>query len=327
MKKLPIKSSLFLILSLNLSFAYGDEAKTEVVPKKIKLGLYVTQILNLNSNVDTFQADLWLWINYEDEVAEYFELLEFFNSTESKQLIRDTEKVKNGVWDSAKYSNKISTTWDVTNFPFDKQKFSIMVEIGKSTAEIILEPDLKDSGVNPNINLDEWKITRSEVKVESVIYPSMFGSPKRTEPEEYSRFILEIDICRNALSLFFKLHAGVYVAFAITMLSYFMNPGSDDIFSSRISLIVGMLFACLVNMQIVDNTIGKTNSLSLSDKIHIFTMINLFVSICMTIISRKYSGFKNGQWSWKFDRICLLSQIFIYISTNSFVIFLASTSL
>lgn len=146
--------------------------------QKIKLGLYVTQIFNLNSNVDTFQADLWLWINYEGEVAEYFELLEFFNSTESKQLIRDTEKVKNGVWDSAKYSNKISTTWDVTNFPFDKQKISIIVEIGKSTSELILEPDLKDSGINPAINLDEWKITRSQVKVESVIYPSMFGSPK-----------------------------------------------------------------------------------------------------------------------------------------------------
>ena len=42
MKILTIRSSLFLILSLNLSFAYGDEAKTEVVPKKIKLGLYVT---------------------------------------------------------------------------------------------------------------------------------------------------------------------------------------------------------------------------------------------------------------------------------------------
>ena len=68
-----------------------------------------------------------------------------------------------------------------------------------------------------------------------------------------------------------------------------------------ISLIVGMLFACLVNMQIVDNTIGKTNSLSLSDKIHIFTMINLFVSICMTIISRKYSGFKNGQWEFNYN--------------------------
>ena len=104
MKTLITRISLFLILSINLSFAYGDEAKAEVVPKKIKLGLYVTQIFNLNSNVDTFQADLWLWINYEGEVAEYFELLEFFNSTESKQLIRDTEKVKNGVWDSAKYS-------------------------------------------------------------------------------------------------------------------------------------------------------------------------------------------------------------------------------
>jgi hypothetical protein len=39
MKTLITRISLFLILSLNLSFAYGDEAKAEVVPKKIKLGL------------------------------------------------------------------------------------------------------------------------------------------------------------------------------------------------------------------------------------------------------------------------------------------------
>lgn len=37
MKTLTIITSLFLILSLNLSFAYGDEAKTDVVPKKLNL--------------------------------------------------------------------------------------------------------------------------------------------------------------------------------------------------------------------------------------------------------------------------------------------------
>lgn len=318
--KFQILPIFILLFFFNKSIA--EETKNNN-PLKLKIGLYVTQIFNLNSNSDNFQADLWLWVNYKGEMGDYFDLLEFFNSIDSKRLIRDTEKVEGGVWDSAKYSNKISTSWDVSNFPFDKQKLEIMVEIGKATSEIILEPDAKDSGVNPAINLDEWKITNSSIRSETIKYPTAFGSPKRNEPEEYSRIILEIDIVRNSMSLFFKLHAGIYVAFCITMLSYFMNPKSDDIFSGRVSLVVGMLFACLVNMQIVESTVGKTNYLSLSDKIHILTMVNIFISVCVTKLSRFLCDIGIAHRSKLFDRICIIIQSIVYVIFNLILIFSA----
>lgn len=318
MKKITLGIFSFILFFFGQQ-VFGQELKTSG-PLKIKLGVYVTQIFNLNSNSDNFQADIWLWINYKGDVGDYLDLLEFFNSLDSKRLIRDTEKIDGGIWDSAKFSNKVATTWDVSNFPFDKQKLQIMVEIGKSTSEIILEPDLIDSGVNPAIDFDEWKVIKSTIRNETVKYPTAFGSPKRTEPEEYSRIILELDIVRNSMSLFFKLHAGIYVAFCITMLSYFMNPKSDDIFSGRVSLVVGMLFACLVNMQIVESTVGKTNSLSLSDKIHILTMVNIFISVCVTKLSRFLCDKGIAHRSKLFDRFCILSQSIAYICFNIYLI-------
>lgn len=312
-------TSLFMLPEFN-------QATDKKLPLEIKTGIYVTQIFNLSSTSDNFQADFWLWMNYEGEKGNYFDLVEFFNSIEAKQVTRDTEEEKGSIWDSAKYSNKITTSWDVSNFPFDKQRLEFIVELAKSTNELRLIPDLKDSGINPEIKLDEWKILKTDLRVETVKYPSLFGSPKRTEPEEYSRMILQIDLCRNALSLFFKLHAGVYVAFAITMLAFFMNPAGDDIFSSRISLIVGMIFACLVNMQIIDSTVGKTTSLSLSDKIHILTLCSLFVSICIAIISRRFCERDEGGWSRKLDNFSLFFQTAAYIIANFVFIYDASNN-
>ena len=312
---------------LGTAFAQEDTSKTTRPnqPLTAKVGIYITKLFGLSSNIEQYNAEMWIWVNYQGKKENPFEFMEFFNSIETRQVNRDIREHAKGIWDSAKYSNKIAALWDASDFPFDRHKLEIIIESVRPTREFIFEADQEDSGIYPDLELDEWKIVKSKIRVDTVKYPSKFGSPDRVASDDkFSRVIMEIDLERDALSLFFKLHAGVYVAFAITMLSYLLNPASDDVFSGRISLIVGMLFASLVNMQIVDNTVGNSNSISLSDKIHIATMCSLFVSICTSIISRKLCEKDELGWAKKFDTICIFAQSFICISINAFLIYFAS---
>ncbi|MFN5288711.1 MAG: hypothetical protein ACK5E4_01325 [Planctomycetia bacterium] len=294
-------------------------------PRTAKVGIYITKLFGLSSSIEQYSADMWIWVNYQGKKENPYEFMEFFNSIETKQINRDIREHAKGIWDSAKYSNKIAALWDASNFPFDRHKLEIIIESVRPTREMVFEADHEDSGLYPKLELDEWKIVKTRMRVDTVDYPSKLGSPDRdVSDDKFSRVIMEIHLERDALSLFFKLHAGVYVAFAITMLSYLLHPASDDVFSGRISLIVGMLFASLVNMQIVDNTVGNSNAISLSDKIHIATMCSLFVSICTTIISRKLCEKDEPGWANRFDTICIFAQSFIYISINAFLIYFAS---
>lgn len=295
-------------------------------PQKIKAGVYITQVFGLKSNAEFFQADFWFWLNYPGKPVDYFSKMEFFNSLEARQITRDTEEIQGVNWDAAKYSNKIAKSWDVAHFPFDKHTLELQIESTRPISEIILEPDTKDFGINPTIAMDGWKVLGKRLRVDRAKYTSRFGAPNPENGEEFHRAILSIEIRRDALSLFFKLHAGVYVTFAITMLSYFMSPAGDDIFSARMGLIVAMLFASLVNLQIVDNTIGQTNSLSLPDKIHIFTMINLLVAIAATLYSRRFCERGKKVFAKEFDRICLGLQSLAYLGLNIILILLAAYS-
>lgn len=294
-------------------------------PRTARVGMYITKLFGLSSSVEHYNADMWVWVNYEGKKENPFEFMEFFNSIETKQLNRDIREHEKGIWDSAKYSNKVAALWDPSNFPFDRHKLEIIIESVRPTREMVFEVDNEDSGLYPDLELDEWKIVKTRMRVDTMQYPSKLGSPQRDAlDDKFSRVIMEIHLERDALSLFFKLHAGVYVAFAITMLSYLLHPASDDVFSGRISLIVGMLFASLVNMQIVDNTVGNSNSISLSDKIHIATMCSLFISICTTIISRTLCEKDEPGWARKFDTTCIIAQSIVYISVNAGLIYFAS---
>ena len=316
-----------IIFVTTTALGQGNPAKGEkpTQPRTARLGMYITKLFGLGSNVEYYNADMWVWVNYEGKKENPFEFMEFFNCIETKQIHRDTREHARGIWDSAKYSNKVAALWDASNFPFDRHKQEIIIESVRPTREFVFEADQEDSGIYPDLELDEWKIVKTKIRVDTVEYPSKFGSPDRgASDDRFSRVVMEIHLQRDALSLFFKLHAGVYVAFAITMLSYLLNPASDDVFSGRISLIVGMLFASLVNMQIVDNTVGNSNSISLSDKIHIVTMGSLFISICTSIISRKLCEKDESGWARKFDTICIIAQSFMYISVNACLIYFAS---
>jgi len=304
------------------------QQETSETPKKdtIKLGIYVTQLFGLDSNKSEFTADYWIWMHYDGKKAEHFSMLEFFNSIETKQVTRDPVETGNRTWDSAKYQSRIEAIWNVESFPFDRHKLKIEIEAAKSTAELELIPDIEDSGINPEIKLDGWRLIESKVSVYPFKYPTKFGSPTRDTPEEYSRVVLEFAVERNAIGLFFKLHSGAYVAFLITILAYFMKPGADDIFSGRMSIIVSMLFATLVNLQIVESTIGKTNELSLSDKIHMSTMASIFISICVCLISRRLYDRGFSQWAVKMDAYAGVIQCFLYILINVILITLAATN-
>jgi hypothetical protein len=84
---------------------------------------------------------------------------------------------------------------------------------------------------------------------------------------------------------FVKLVAGVYAAIAIALLSFLMAPHQAPVFSGRMTVLVGALFATVVNMQVGNSVLGSPEAVSVVDEIHIVALAYVLVAAIMAVIS------------------------------------------
>ena len=86
-------------------------------------------------------------------------------------------------------------------------------------------------------------------------------------------FVLE----RTSLVPFLKLTSGVLAAAFIAVFSFFYNPQEPGTFPGRLGLLVGVLFATLVNMRTADASLGDFDDLTLVTRIDLATLA--FISL------------------------------------------------
>ena len=108
--------------------------------------------------------------------------------------------------------------------------------------------DLHHTKLNPKLTLSNWKIERFELSAGSKKYDTTYGDPVLSEGSEYPNATLRIFIKRQSWGLFFSLFTGLYVAFFISSLVFFIDPIEVD---PRFGLSVGGLFAAVGNKYIV----------------------------------------------------------------------------
>ena len=84
---------------------------------------------------------------------------------------------------------------------------------------------------------------------------------------------------------FVKLVAGVYAAIAIALLSFLMAPDQAPVFSGRMTVLVGALFATVVNMQVGNSVLGSPEAVSVVDEIRIVALAYVLVAAIMAVIS------------------------------------------
>jgi hypothetical protein len=281
-----------------------------------RIGIYVTSLRNFKFADKSFTANFRLWSVCPDKELKPLESMEIIDSLESNDISISTLDKKNRsdsfstkgevYWSQRDISAVLSQSWDVQNYPFDRHILKISLEADQDASEFIYTPDFKNSGYQRDMKLGGWKITDFTFEEEKVTYKTNFGDPELVvEVGNYSRLTVSIPIQRSKYTSFFKLTTGLYVAFAVAMLSFFYETGQPSLVSARTSLLVGCLFSALVNMRAPESVLGRTESLTMIDQIHIIAIFYIFTASLATIFSRitnENGKVKQALW---FDRYVL----------------------
>lgn len=169
-------------------------------------------------------------------------------------------------------------SWKIGNFPFDRQTLRFSIENSQFDAHsLVFVPDTVGQYFDPRFTLRDWTIDSCVLSTNTRAYETGFGDESLARPHtEYSTFRAWLSIRRSAGELFWKIFLGMYIAFLLAYVCFYIHPDGMD---SRFGLSVGALFAVIGNKYIIDSALPESTSFTLVDTLHGLTLFAIFTII------------------------------------------------
>jgi hypothetical protein len=189
----------------------------------ITIGAYINSLYDFNLTENSYKTEFWLWMKYNKttKLDSLPNQIEFINSKTTPHIEAASTNSRGHInWFGAKYIGEFQKNWDVTSFPFDKQKLKISIESGEYNSEqIFFKCDYKNSKLNSKFkdNINEWNVLKSRFYIDILKYETTFGDPDLKISSDYPSFNFEIYLSRkDPYLVLFKLITGLLVAFVIS---------------------------------------------------------------------------------------------------------------
>jgi hypothetical protein len=298
-------------------------------PNTCRVGIYVTGLRGFDFNNHSFSTDFDVWSVCPSPDLQPLNSLELIGAIDSEMNNMATVEVVNQsdtfsprttlYWSQAEIKATLYYRWNLKNYPFDRQQLTINIQESMQDAgSFIYTPDFLQSGYQKSIPITGWKIEGFSIQERTIEYDTTFGNPSLSDGTgRYSRLVITLDLQRSNLVSFLKLTAGVYAAVALSAMSLLLNEDYAD----RLGILVGTLFAAVVNLQVADSALGQTDSFTLTDFIHVMAILYIFATACISLYSRKLTEAGQNHVAVQLDRrIALPIFIVSFVLFNSVVI-------
>jgi hypothetical protein len=279
------RTTIFLWVLFPLFFT-GNRIHAQA-PDTVKIGCYFLSLHDFNFREKEYTARFWLWLLYDNPEIDFGADVEVPNAKSLNFDAVIVDSTNSQKWVQLKVTSVIKQTWDVDDYPFDKQQLGIIVENSKyDSRTVIFVHDTAGQYFDPDFVVEGWTITRFHVSTGVSHYATGFGDSSLELPESnYAKIIINIDLERNAWGLFFKIFLGMYVSFAIAYVSLWIDPEHAE---SRFALPVGGLFTAVGNKYIIDSYLPESSSFTMVDILHGLTFVIIFVIVVLSVIALAY---------------------------------------
>ena len=283
----------------------------------------MTSIHDINFKDKEYTINFWLWLKYKNKDFDFKENLEIPQAKTIEKSFSTIDTTGNEVYLLMKLQCVMKDSWAIDNFPFDHQILRLSIENSQfDSKSFIFVPDTSGKQFDPRFTLRGWKIDSLNISAGTKVYETAFGDTSIEKPHtEYSNFKVKIGISRDAMGLFWKMFLGMYVAFLIAYMCFYIHVDSID---SRFGLSVGSLFAVIGNKYIIDGSLPESTSFTLVDTLHGITLLFIVLVIVSTALSLKLIKKGKITEATKFDRIFSIWSLVVYLLLNAFFIWQAS---
>lgn len=313
-----ILSAIFFLSACSSLFAQQENIDT------VHVGIYITSIHDIDFKQKEFTATFWLWLKYKNPKLDFVNNLEIPNAKTVEKTFSTIDTSDGIIFQQMKLQCVMKDSWRISNFPFDEQKLRVSIENSQFDASnMVFVADTLGEHFDKRFTLRGWNIDSCIITSGKRTYQTAFGNESAVKQEtEYSAFRLRLSITREAGGLFWKMFIGMYLAFLISYICFYIHSDSMD---SRFGLSVGSLFAVIGNKYIVDSSLPDSTTFTLVDTLHGITLLFILIIIAANAYSLRLIKQNRIQKSVRFDNITALIVIVMYILLNAWFIWQAVT--
>ena len=311
-----------LLIAATLTAHAQTQAPVATGPERVVIGVYVTQIYDLDPTGGSFTASFWLWTRHRGGNVRPLDTIHLLGAKKVESEPTLTMVKAGQVWDQKFFRAVIRFAWELREYPFDEHNFVIRFEDGLYDSDtLIYVPDRAQSGIDPGSMGSRWNIGAFRFDAELRRAPTTYGDPALNKAKSLmAQGVVTVYAERRQTIIFVKLLIGAYVALLLALLSYRIKTDQPTIFSARLGLLVGSLFATVVNLRSTEAVLGRTDDFTLVDKIHISISLYILVAAISALISRHLCERDRAAFSRTIDKYSLLVTAALFLTTNMIMI-------
>lgn len=320
---MPKTMLLSIALCVSL-FYFNITAKAqEVNQDTVRVGMYITSIHDIDFKQKEYTITFWLWLKYKNKEFDFFNNLEIPQAKTVDKSFSTIDTSDHEVYMMMKLQCVMKDSWRIENFPFDHQTLRLSIENSQyDSSALIFIPDNVGQHFDKRFALRGWTIDSCIISSAIKTYETGFGDESLEKPQtKYSSYRARLVLTRNATGLFWKMFLGMYIAFLIAYICFYIHADGMD---SRFGLSVGALFAVVGNKYIIDSSLPESSSFTLVDTLHGITLFFIMVVIAANAYSLKLIKRNEIPRAVRFDNRMALGVIIIYLLLNAFFILQAS---
>lgn len=276
-------------------------------PKQVKLGLYVTNLYDIDFVHNQFKLQFWTWFHHDDKSFKPNVSTEVVNARGFTRRNINEEVVKGIRWDTALIKAKVRQHWDVRHFPFDTQTLQVHIEdVNLPIEKLVFVPDKEGTKINPEALPPGWVLTKFGLRTSVKHYHTAFGDPsaRSNTSQRFSRLTLTLHIRREGWRLFLTFFMGFFVAFALINIAFVINssPRLLQLVSkgTTLSLCTGALFGAVGGIYTLAAAMPYTTSFTFADAIQIATFSGIALAI---------TGAVSADFLAKLEKVALAARI------------------
>ncbi|PQJ09627.1 hypothetical protein CJD36_016950 [Flavipsychrobacter stenotrophus] len=314
----------FISISILLTLLTTTGANAQQAPPDtVKSGIYITSIHDINFKEKEYSISLWLWLKYKNRKFDFLQNLEIPQAKSVNKSFSTIDTSGEVVYILMKLQCVMKDNWKINNFPFDRQKLRFAIENSQfDSRSLVFVPDTFGKHFDPRFTLNGWRIDSLNISAGTRIYETAFGDSSIKIPHtEYSTYKIKLQVDRDAMGLFWKMFLGMYISFFIAFMCFYIHTDSID---SRFGLSVGSLFAVVGNKYIIDSSLPESTSFTLVDTLHGITLVAILMIMVATSYTLRLVKLDKIYQAKKFDRMCSIIMLAVYILFNGYFIFVAS---
>ena len=301
---------------------FGVNAQ-DTKPDTVKVGIFITSIHDIDFKQKEYTVSFWIWLKYKNKDFDFYNNLEVPQAKSVNKSFVIIDSSNDRIYMQMKLQCVMKDSWRISNFPFDRQSLRIAFENSQfDSRSMIFVADTLGQHYDSRFTLRGWSIDSCLLSTGIKMYETGFGDEGLAKPHtEYSSFRIRMVVSREASGLFWKMFLGMYLAFLISYVCFYIHADGMD---SRFGLTVGALFAVIGNKYIIDSALPESSSFTLVDLLHGVTLFFIFTTIAANAYSLNLIKKNKAAKAYKFDVAASLVVLILYIVSNVWFIWQAS---